>query len=199
MSKPFILAIALASLFWTLPAAASTTTDDFTFSDGSTVIATGFFSYDSSLSGTLNYADLSAFSITIAGQTYNLAFANGGVPGSDYDSFSYNTVTNAFDPTIVNGAEGTFETILAATQINGSLTSGFFFDPLPSQSDPLGNGYNDGLYSAYATGPADATFTSFAITPTPLPSGWIMMLSALAGLGFLGCRRQKLRMASSAA
>src|SRR5580698_4244572 len=138
MRTSIILAAAVVSSCWALPAAAATTTDDFTFFDGSAVIATGSFSYNSSLSGVLGYSQLSAFSITISGQTYDLSFANAGVPGADYDSFSYDTTANTFQPEVISGSEGNFVGIMAATQLNGSLSSGFFFDPLPSQS-ALGN------------------------------------------------------------
>ena len=52
---------------------AATITNNFVFTDeANSVVASGSFSYDSSLTGTIGYSDLSAFSITLANQSYIL-------------------------------------------------------------------------------------------------------------------------------
>ena len=54
-------------------------------------MATGEFSYAGS--GVLHYADLSAFSITVAGVPYDLAFADAS---TNYSYFAYDTTSNSF-------------------------------------------------------------------------------------------------------
>ncbi len=81
------------------PSISATVVDGFQFLNGSTVVASGSFSYSSSLSGDLGYSDLNTFSITVAGQTYNLGFVNSLSPSSgDYVYFDYNTVSKSFVP-----------------------------------------------------------------------------------------------------
>ena len=56
----------------------------------------------------LSYADLSSFSVTLDGSTYNLSFVNGlaGDNGA-YVYFGYDTTTNTFVPASVPGLWGT--------------------------------------------------------------------------------------------
>jgi hypothetical protein len=181
------------------PANASIITDNFTFSGylgefnygpGPTAtIATGSFSYSSSLpAGQLTYSDLSSFSITVLGVAYNLPFVMGSSTG-DYSYFGWNTASDSWVPANVSGDQGTSAGILAATQLDGSLSSGFFFDPLVSQSS-LGS--NDGLVEEYSN-QAFGTVTS--ISTTPLPSTWPMLISGLLGIAFLAYRRSKKQVA----
>ena len=187
------------------PTTASTITDNFTFTGNpgefnygppaNTVLATGSFSYDSSLAlGALTYNDLSAFSITVLGVTYDKAFALGSTAG-DYNYFGWNTALSSWVPANVAGNQGTFAGILAATQISGNLSSGFFFDPLVPQSI-LGN--NDGVVEEYRQ-QAFGTVTSIQTSATPLPSTWLMLLSGFVGLGFFTYRGSKKHSAAFAA
>jgi hypothetical protein len=181
---------------------ASTITDEFQFFDGSTVVASGSFSYDSSQSGLLTFNDLTAFSISGAGNAYTLADVTGAL--STYNYFGYNTTLNSFVPGLVDGPQGQFELIFGATSAtiqNGitNTTSGFSFDPLPGQADPSGLGENDGLFAFYDPVNCGAcelasdfpSFTSFSISAVPEPSTWLMTLLGFLSLGFT-VRRRKL-------
>jgi PEP-CTERM motif len=199
----FVLTIAAL----VLPASvsrASTVTDEFQFFDGSTVVASGSFSYDSSLeSGLLTFNDLTAFSISGAGNSYTLADVKGTGALNTYNYFGYDTTLMTFVPGLVDGPQGQFELIFGATSstIQGSLTyttGGFSFDPLPGQADPSGLGENDGLYAFYDPAncgacqlPSDfPSFTSFSISAVPEPSTWLMMLLGFLILGFTVHRRK---------
>jgi hypothetical protein len=168
-------------------ASASTITDNFAFFDSSnTVIANGSFSYNSSATGTIDYSNLSAFSINVLGQSYDLAFANSllGDP-SNYVYFGYDTTLNVFVPASVDGYAGPYSGILAAN--SGTSDNGFFIAPIAGQADPAGTGA-DGQVSAY-----NPFVTSFAVTQVssiPEPSTWAMMLLGFAGVGFMVYRRK---------
>jgi hypothetical protein len=201
------LALTLAAAVLSASVAKAATIDsEFKFFNGSDVVASGSFSYDSSSSGLLTFADLSAFSISGAGNSYSLA--NIGSPDMLYGYFGYNTISNSFVPAVVDGPQGPLVSIFMAlfgTVVdNGdgtstvSVLSGFQFDPLPSQTDPSGGTGNDGLYAFY--NPANCgncteagdfpSFTSFSITAIPETSTWAMMLLGFFGLGFVAYRRK---------
>jgi hypothetical protein len=183
---------------------ASTVTDEFQFFDGSTLVASGSFSYDDSLeSGLLTFNSLSAFSISGAGNSYTLADVKGTGALNTYNYFGYDTTLMTFVPGLVDGPQGQFELIFGATSstIHGSLTyttGGFSFDPLPSQGDPSHLGENDGLYAFYNPANCGAcelasdfpSFTSFSISAVPEPSTWLMMLLGFLSLGFTVHRRK---------
>jgi PEP-CTERM motif len=196
----FVLTIAAL----VLPASisnASTISDEFQFFDGTALVASGSFSYDSSQSGLLTFSNLTSFSISGAGNSYTLADVTGAL--NTYNYFGYNTTLNTFVPGLVNGPQGQFELIFGATsQIieggNTVTTGGFSFDPLPGQGDPSGLGENDGLFAFYdpvnCGGCELATdfpsFTSFSISAVPEPSTWLMLLLGFLSLGFAVHRRK---------
>jgi len=162
---------------------AATITSNFSFFDSSnTVIADGSFKYDSSHSGQLSYADLSAFTINMvfAGQSYDLAFVNSV---SNYVYFGYDTTTNSFVSQTLSGTVGGgFESILSAT--NDSLTEGFFLDPLVIMGVP------NGFMEEYRTATL-AQATSYTVSQTPIPAALPLFASALGGLGIFGWYRRK--------
>ncbi|MHB1529316.1 MAG: PEP-CTERM sorting domain-containing protein [Acidiferrobacteraceae bacterium] len=185
-----ILAISVTALF-SVPACASLVTDNFVFTNNSAVVANGSFSYDSSHSGQLTYADLSSFAVNLvlpAGkQSYNLAFA---LAHTNYNYFGYNTNLNTFVPSSVSGSEGPYPGILSAIN-NRNLTDGFFFDPLPSQSNLGVPGSNDGVFAGYAPYSTN-TATAFSVTPVPEPPAGILMGSGIGLLwGVVGFRKRK--------
>jgi hypothetical protein len=163
---------------------AATITDQFAFYNGSTVVASGSFSYSSSSSGLLAFSDLSAFTINGPGQSYNLAFVQSPLT---YSYFGFDTTSNSFVPGITNGAPTTF----AATD----AITGFFFDPLPTQA----SAGNDGLFAFYnppnftnnGLNPSDfQSFTSFSVSAVPEPSTWAMLILGFAGIGVAAYRRK---------
>lgn len=177
---------AAAIVFFTHAANATTITDDFTFTSASnTVLASGSFSYDSSLSSatSLTYAELSSFSITLGGQTFNLAFVDGlNSLNGDYVYFGYDPATNSFVPAAVPGYVGPNSGILAG--VGDSPNIGFFIDPLAGQSDPANTGADGevGLYFPSQTVTNLGVAANFSVTPTPLPSTWAMLMAGLVGL-----------------
>jgi len=157
---------------------AAPVTNNFVFMDAAnSVVASGSFSFDSALTGTIGYSNLDAFSITLVGHTYDLAFVNALVSPNDYVYFGYSISENTFVPAAVSGSGGEFFSILAGLE-GTNFSAGFFFSPLASQGVPNA----DGIFSEYSTDPpTDLVAVSFAISAVPEPSTWIMMI-----LGFLG-------------
>ncbi|WFU18774.1 PEPxxWA-CTERM sorting domain-containing protein [Bradyrhizobium sp. CB3481] len=185
MSISKLAATALLSVGLSISGAhASTVTNNFVFTDqGNSVVASGSFSYLSTATGTLGYSDLTAFTISLAGESYNLTFVNTLTPGFDYVYFGYDISTNSFVPASVLG----FTSILAGT----NLFEGFFFSPLASQ----GGANADGTFTEYR-GPADGIAYALTISPdrvptVPEPSTWIMMLFGFLGMVGLAYRRRE--------
>jgi hypothetical protein len=181
---------------------AVTIADNFAFFDNTTVVASGSFSYDSSKSGTLTFGDLLSFTISGAGNSYNLSDVTGVNAPLDqptsYNYFGYNTASNLFVPASIPGYNVNTSGIFAAT--DGSGHNGFFFDPLVGSTDPAGTGA-DGLFSF--RNPANCgdctvasdfpSFTGFSVSSVsavPEPSTWVMMILGFAGLGFAAYRRK---------
>jgi hypothetical protein len=166
---------------------AATITNNFVFTgEANNVVASGSFSFDSSLTGTIGYSNLSAFSITLVGQSYDLAFVNAlnpAPPVSDYVYFGYDISANTFVPASVPGSVGNLTSILAGTD----LYVGFFFSPLLGQGDDNA----DGAYTEYRT-ETDGFAVAFTISSAiPEPSTWIMMILGFLGLAGLAYRRRE--------
>jgi hypothetical protein len=166
--KSILLAgsVALAAL---IGVAAHATTEDFTYSLAGSPVATGSFSYATGDTGVLGYADLSAFSVTVGGVTYDLADV---ATLTDYVYFGYDTAGNDFvtNPNTCGFAGCGFQSSLSA--INSSGTFGFFFNGAP------------GAYQEYSAG-ASGTFDTITISSagTPEPATWALMLMGFGGLG----------------
>ena len=96
-----LFAVTLAGSVVASASSASTITDNFQFFDNNSVVASGSFSYDSAKSGVLKFNDLTAFSITGAGNSYGLADVTGEL--NSYNYFGFDTVSNGFVPAPVNG------------------------------------------------------------------------------------------------
>lgn len=160
--------------------AASATTKDFVYSDAGSTVATGSFSYATGDTGVLNYGDLTAFSLTVAGVTYDLAEVD---TLTDYVHFAYNTATNVFETdTNSCGFDGCgFQSSLSA--INSVGTFGFFFNPVP------------GEYTEYSTDTVGSIDT-ITITGVPEPATWAMMLFGVAAVG-AGLRIARLKDAAA--
>jgi hypothetical protein len=202
------LSLAVASFIAsTVVSRAATVTDNFQFLDGSSVVASGSFSYDPlTINGFVGFADLSAFSMVGGGNSYTFAEVTGA--NNVYSWLGYDPVNHTFVPALVSGAQGS-TSLIFGTQIvgaGGQILGGFAFDPLPGQIDPSGgsNGgvpENDGQYVFYHCD-ADGcsfdpqTFTSFLISPAsvsavPESSTWVMMLLGFFGLGIAINRQAK--------
>jgi hypothetical protein len=169
------------------PANAATLTEGFTFSDSSnTVIASGSFSYASTATGVIGYSDLTAFSINMFGQSYDLSFVNSFVGNLDaYVYFGFDLGSKSFVPQAVYGYAGFYSTILAA----GDGFSGFFVSPLPGQVDPANTGA-DGQIAEYSTQRA-ANASQVQVNAIPEPSTWAMMIAGFLGMAAVALTRRR--------
>jgi hypothetical protein len=166
----FILLAGSVALAALVGVAAHATTEDFTYSLAGSPVVTGSFSYATGDTGVLGYADLSAFSVTLAGVTYDLADV---ATLTDYVYFGYDTAGNDFvtNPNTCGFAGCGFQSSLSA--INSSGTFGFFFTPVSL-----------GEYEDYSTGTV-GSFDTITISSagTPEPATWALMLMGFGGLG----------------
>lgn len=184
--KRSLLAIGL--VFSAASANASTITDVFSFSNSSsTVIASGSFSYASSATGIIGYSQLSSFSISVFGQSYDLSFVQGllGDP-NNYVYFGYDVASHEFVPAAVTGYDIPFSGILAAS----TGYKGFFISPLHDQADPAGT-VSDGQVSAYDPFTSDFAVKLSQVSSIPEPSTWAMFLVGFLGLGWMTYRRRQ--------
>lgn len=190
MDNKFIAAMAGIVLLGAGSAAqAATVVDNFSFTDASsTVLASGSFSYNSGLSGTLSYANLSSLTISVLGSAYNLGFVNSlsSDPGA-YVYFGYNTVSNSFVPASVSGSIGPNSGIFAA--VNGALETGFFIDQMAGQADPAGTGH-PGVVAQYV-GYSEQIASGYSVTAVPGPIAGAGLPALLGILGFGLYRRRR--------
>lgn len=176
-------------------ASASVIMETFAFKKANnTVVAQGSFSFDSSKTGVIGYSDLSAFSITLANTTYDLAFINSLSAPLDYIYFGYDVGANLFVPAAVSGYANldppaccdVYSGIMAGVSTKPNV--GFFIDPLVGSADPAHTGA-DGAVANYAYNyVTPPTAASYSITPAasaavPEPSTWLTMLGGVFGLG----------------
>jgi hypothetical protein len=184
-------ALAIGLLFGPASVKATPITDNFQFVDASnTVLASGSFSYLASSTGQLSYSDLTAFSINVLGQFYDLSLVN-SLLSTDYSYFGYNTVSNSFVPATIDGTLGASPGILAAAY--GDATFGFFINPFLTVgcAPDVCNGAVVG-YSPYTGGNDIAV--SVTISAVPEPSTWAMMFLGFVGVGlFARGRTRRLR------
>jgi hypothetical protein len=176
------LGAVLGAFLYGAAAQAATISDHFSFTNSSnTVVADGSFSYDSSHSGQLSYADLSAFTINLPfdGSSYDLAFVNSV---SNFVYFGYDTATNTFvgSPGLHGTVPGTYYSYLSA--ITDNFSAGFFVI-VPAHGEAIRD------YPSQQ----NANYTSYSITQvseTPIPPALPLFISALGGLGYVGWRRR---------
>jgi hypothetical protein len=170
MIKRVLAGAALATLL--SAAAAKADVVDFTYSDLGVDQATGEFTYANGATGVLGYGDLTSFTVTLYGVTYNLADV---LPLTDYIHFAYDTSANAFLTDFNScGFSGCgYQSSLSA--INSSGTFGFFFNPVPG-------GYAE--YSTEQQGSID-TLTLTHTAGTPEPATWALMLLGFGSAGAL--------------
>ncbi|MBL8555804.1 MAG: PEP-CTERM sorting domain-containing protein [Phenylobacterium sp.] len=164
-------------------AADAATRIDFSLLNGAAEIAGGSFTYDDSVSGILDYADLTSFSYAIGtGAAYDLAFVTSGGFFSQYYYFGFDTVSQAFVPGALAG--GFYQAILTAIKSSGD--SGFY----AGSSSYITNEYKD-----YATNQR-GTFTTIEISASqvaggvPEPAAWALMIVGFAGAGAALRRRR---------
>lgn len=149
---------------------ANATSKMFEYDSAGVAKATGTFDYATGATGVLGYGDLTAFSITVSGETYSLADVAGL---TDYIHFAYDTSSNSFvvDPNSCGFAGCGYQSSLSA--INNTGTFGFFFNGAP------------GGYLEYQTGDG-GSFDTIKISDAggvPEPASWAMMLG---GFGLVG-------------
>lgn len=89
-------------------------------------------------------------------------------------------------------------TTTAALILAGTLLPDTAYDYELDFSDRL-NGFNNGSGSFTTQGFDRRTDGSFTTGETPLPSTWFLMLSGIAGLGFVGLRGTKRNTAAALA
>jgi hypothetical protein len=169
--KRVLAGVALATLL--SAAAAKADTVNFTYSDQGVDQATGEFTYANGATGVLGYGDLTSFSLTVAGVTYDLADV---LPLTDYVHFAYDTGANVFltDPNTCGFDGCGFPSSLSAINSNG--TYGFFFDPVP------------GAYSEYSAPAYNVAIDSLTLTHVagaPEPAAWALMLMGFGSAGAL--------------
>ena len=159
-----------------LATTAQATTVDFAYLSGASTVASGSFRYDDAATGVLNYADLTAFTITVAATTYTLADV---LTYTDYVHFGYDTSANTF---VTSGnltgfaGPGYFSSLSA---ISSGGTAGFYFTALPS-----------GFFQEYTTS-SNASFDSATFTASngiPEPASWAMLI---AGFGLVGAAMRR--------
>src|SRR6266550_9154669 len=120
----------LTALLAAAAPSANATTVNFTMMENATAVATGSFSY-SSANPVLSYSDLTAFSLTIGPDNYNLAFA---LASTDYSYFAYDTGAGAFVPGGASGCYGgPYDALLSAA--GSCFSAGYYFKPLIVGSD----------------------------------------------------------------
>ncbi len=174
--KKMLFAGAAFAASMLIAGAASATSKVFEYDLGGSAVATGSFSYLTGATGVLGYGDLTAFSVTVSGQTYSLADVG---PLTDYIHFAYDTAANVFvvDPSSCGFAGCGFQSSLSA--INNSGTFGFFFNGAP------------GGYQEYSTA-VGGTFDTIKIGAggVPEPATWALMLG---GFGLIGATLRRRR------
>lgn len=183
MRTRFLLSVAaVCASVASVPSLAATTIVDFAFVNGGSALATGSFSFDSSLGGPLTYSNLNAFTLALPNETYDLAFVNSG-GFSQYYYFGYDTTLGAFQTATVGG----FPQILSA--IKTGFTDGFFV-----RNDPGGT-----ILRNYNPESGNVSFTNVTVSSrtigaaVPEPATWAMMLFGFAAVGFsMRRRKQKL-------
>jgi hypothetical protein len=183
---------ALSSYLALASAGASTISEAFVFFDtANSVVASGSFSFDSSETGTIGYSDLSSFSISVFGTTYDRTYVSGLAPApTSFIYFGYDLSANEFVPASIPGYTALpFSGVLAATD----GVTGFFFSPLAGSADPAGTGA-DGSFAEYSSNQAGVA-ASLVIQPVPEPSTWVMFALGFLPLGFctIGAQGQLLR------
>lgn len=174
-------------------ASASVIVENFAFMKANnTVVAQGSFAFDSSKTGVIGYSDLSAFSISLANTTYDLAFINSLSAPYDYIYFGYDVAANLFVPAAVSGYANVagppaccevYSGIMAG--VNNIPNVGFFIDPLVGSAPTGADGAVANYAYVYANPPiaASYTITRVAAAAVPEPSTWLMMLGGFFGLG----------------
>jgi hypothetical protein len=121
---------------------------------------------------------------------FNVTF-NSFTPNSHVsEGFTFLTITDVSTGVAVVNDDFLSPTTISALISAGTLLPDTLYDYELDFSDRL-NGYNNGSGSFTTQGFDLRTDGSFITGETPLPSTWFLMLSGIAGLGFVGLRGRK--------
>lgn len=150
-------------------------TVEYSYSNGSTVVAEGFFSYADGSSGVLDYWNLIDFSITIipTSSTFDLAFAIDPSRNNAYQHFAYNIALEQFETRTFGGLE-----FLLGAYISNE--EGFLIQKSFNGEPRLIVMYTLG-YQAFAYD----NFSINNVSAVPLPAAFPLFLAALGGFGFV--------------
>jgi hypothetical protein len=173
----------LSAILYVGAARASLITEDMTFSDLGSPVATGSFSYDSSRVGILSYSDLASFNIRIV-RDYDLNFLT--TAATRVVQFAFNTSTQSFE------VGGLFHGEIlggASSNSEGLFTGGFFISEANVQ------GIGGILDYAPDTSINVFEYDSFLLTrvesSVPEPSAISLFGAALVVFGWLQSRRAR--------
>jgi hypothetical protein len=133
----------------------------------------------------------------IVNSVYNATFNGTGAPATSFlQSVSEYFFHNGEPPKLT--LDGTFLDLMACGLNDCSISANFVFSNPP----PAGLGFSWAFYSGSPTyGGVTEKFNiaDYSLTPTPIPSTWLMLLSGFVGLGYFAYRGTKKRSAALAA
>ena len=163
-----------------------------TASGGTAGTATAYINYrhDYFTSAIPYLTNFSALNGLNPAANFNVTF-NSFTPNSHVsEGFTFLTITDVSTGVAVVNDDFLSPTTISALISAGTLLPDTLYDYELDFSDRL-NGYNNGSGSFTTQGFDLRTDGSFITGETPLPSTWFLMLSGIAGLGFVGLRGRK--------
>jgi hypothetical protein len=178
-----VSAAVLSAILWAGSAKASLITENMTFSDLGSPVATGSFSYDSSKVGILNYGDLASFNIHIV-RDYDLNFLT--TVATQVVQFAFSTKLQSFE------VGGLFMSELlggASADLNNNFNGGFFVSAQPVGGVGTILDYAPtGIINVFEY---DSFLLGGTVSSVPEPSAISSFGAALVAFGWLKRRARK--------